>query len=292
MSPGRHHDDPRDVRLEDPRDLPCIAGHLKRHPVVRREALREQLQVLRSARYTPPSAAPAAVEDRDLAEVAMHIQPDRSHHYPLSSLDRSGELVGKRHRRIRARSATGHVARGGHRKVGLTAHRARTGLPNLRSPRRPLSQSREPSHRPGHGLREAVSCPEEEQPFIAGGREQPFVQGGSIRAAVWWLAQRRAAGAEDGDCPMISVRPTRQTRPLHVLPGSRMRMNRLIDGCSRPAVEAGVAHALGLSALAAARLGSPDGCRRRSGSAGLAAGAARRRESGVSASPPQGTGHP
>ena len=115
---GRHDDHPGHVRLEDPRDLPRVTGHLERHLVIGCEALGEQLQVLRRARDTPPLAATAAIEDRDLAEVAMHIQADRSHHYPLSSLDRSGEPVGKRHRRIRARSATGQVAGAATEKPG------------------------------------------------------------------------------------------------------------------------------------------------------------------------------
>ena len=87
----RHDDHPGDMRLEDPRDLPRIAGHLQRHLVIGREALREQLQVLCGVRDSPAPAAPAAIEDRDLAKVAMHVQTDRSHHFPLSSINTSGE---------------------------------------------------------------------------------------------------------------------------------------------------------------------------------------------------------
>ena len=54
--------------------------------------------------------------------------------------------MGKRHRRIRARSATGQVAGAATEKPGLKhAHRPRTGLPNMRSPRKPLSRSPEPN---------------------------------------------------------------------------------------------------------------------------------------------------
>ena len=44
-----------DVRLEDPRDLPRVAGHLQRHPVTRIQALREQLQHLRRASAIRPA---------------------------------------------------------------------------------------------------------------------------------------------------------------------------------------------------------------------------------------------
>ena len=53
-----------------------------------------------------------------------------------------GELVGKRHRRIRARSATRQVA-GRPQKSPGSKPIAQNGLPNLRSPRSPLSQSAE-----------------------------------------------------------------------------------------------------------------------------------------------------
>jgi hypothetical protein len=73
-----------------------------------------------------------------------------------------GRTVGKRHRRIRARSATGQVAGRPTRSSGSRPIVQRTGLPNLRSPKRPLSQSGDRSHRPGRSLRGAVSCPEGE----------------------------------------------------------------------------------------------------------------------------------
>ena len=71
------------MRLEDPRDRQRVAGRLQHHPVRRRQAPREQLQLLRRRRDPPGRARPAALADRDLAEVAMHIQPDRSAHRHL-----------------------------------------------------------------------------------------------------------------------------------------------------------------------------------------------------------------
>jgi hypothetical protein len=69
--------------------------------------------------------------------------------------------VGKRHRRIRARSATGQVAGAATEKAGLEAHRPRRPAQPAFS-RRPLSQSTDPKPGPGRqpGLQAAVSCPE------------------------------------------------------------------------------------------------------------------------------------
>ncbi|MCW2997413.1 MAG: hypothetical protein JWN65_962 [Solirubrobacterales bacterium] len=53
---GRRDDDhPRDMPLENPRDLPRVDGHLKRHEVARREALREQLQRVGARAATRPA---------------------------------------------------------------------------------------------------------------------------------------------------------------------------------------------------------------------------------------------
>jgi hypothetical protein len=56
--------------------------------------------------------------------------------------------VGKRHQRIRARSATGQVAGAATESPGSNAHRPRTGLPNMRSPRKPPSRSPDPNQDP------------------------------------------------------------------------------------------------------------------------------------------------
>jgi len=43
----RDNHDACHVRLEDPRDLPRVARHLKRDPIIRAPALPKQLKVLR-----------------------------------------------------------------------------------------------------------------------------------------------------------------------------------------------------------------------------------------------------
>jgi hypothetical protein len=75
-------------------------------------------------------------DDRDLAEVAMDIQRHCSHPFLLRVIDDTGEPVGKRHRRIRARSATGQVAGAATESPGSEPI-VQNGLPNLRSPERP-----------------------------------------------------------------------------------------------------------------------------------------------------------
>jgi hypothetical protein len=73
--------------------------------------------------------------------------------------------VDKRHRRIRARSATGQVAGAATEKPGLNSPIVQIGLPSLRSPEGPSSQSTEPKPAPGHDTRlhRAVSCHEMQQ---------------------------------------------------------------------------------------------------------------------------------
>jgi hypothetical protein len=80
----RDHDHARDMGLDDPRDLPRIAGDLQRDPVAPVQALPEQLQRLGPG--LDPTRGPQATfrDDRHLAEVAMHIQRYRPH--PSSSL--------------------------------------------------------------------------------------------------------------------------------------------------------------------------------------------------------------
>jgi hypothetical protein len=61
------------MRLKDPRDRPRIARYLQRDLVARVETLREELKRLRCGRDPPGRAQPALGDDRDLAEVAMHV---------------------------------------------------------------------------------------------------------------------------------------------------------------------------------------------------------------------------
>ena len=119
----RDDDHARHVRLEDPRDRPRIARHLQRDPVARVEALREQLE-----RLGPRLRSGPAERSRPSATIATS-QKSRwtSSATALTSPPRcrrqAGEPVGKRHRRIRARSATGQVAGAATEKPGLEAHR-------------------------------------------------------------------------------------------------------------------------------------------------------------------------
>jgi hypothetical protein len=73
-----------------------------------------------------------------------------------------GEPVGKRHRRIRARSATGQVAGAATEQPGLKAHRRKTACPACVPPKAPSPRQPNLSQPPDvtRGLREAVSCPE------------------------------------------------------------------------------------------------------------------------------------
>ena len=74
----RHHDHPRHMRLQDPRDLPGAPGHLQSDPIIRAQALRKQLQLLRRSLDPARRAHSPRLDDRDLAELQVHVQPDRS----------------------------------------------------------------------------------------------------------------------------------------------------------------------------------------------------------------------
>jgi hypothetical protein len=71
------------MRLEDPRDLPRVARHLQRHPIPWPQTLTKQRHHL--GRRDDPTRRPhlTLLNDRDLAEVAMNIQPDVSHLTPV-----------------------------------------------------------------------------------------------------------------------------------------------------------------------------------------------------------------
>ena len=72
-----------DVRLQDPRDLPRVAGHLEHHPIACAEALREQLE-RRRRRLDPARRTDLArLGDRDLAEIAVDVQPNAPHPFSL-----------------------------------------------------------------------------------------------------------------------------------------------------------------------------------------------------------------
>jgi hypothetical protein len=107
--------------LEDPGDLPAAARHLQRHPIRWQQALRQRLDPLQRARHPARRADIAVLADRDLAEVAVHIQAN-SHDRPTwplppltstARVDGAGEPAGQRHRPIRARSSIQASRRGG-----------------------------------------------------------------------------------------------------------------------------------------------------------------------------------
>jgi hypothetical protein len=75
---GAHDDHPAHVPFEDPGDLPGAAGHLQRHPILAPEAAGEPFEHLRRRLDPPRRAHPPGLADRDLAEIAVHVQPDRS----------------------------------------------------------------------------------------------------------------------------------------------------------------------------------------------------------------------
>ena len=88
---ARMHDQhPADVRLQDPRDLPRVAGHLKHHPIACAETLREQLE-RRRRRLDPARRTDLArLDDRDLAEIAVDVQPNAPHPLSFLAVDQKG----------------------------------------------------------------------------------------------------------------------------------------------------------------------------------------------------------
>jgi hypothetical protein len=62
-----------DMRSQDPGDRQRVARGLKHHPVARCQAGREQLQAVASRRDPARRPRPAALADRDLAEVAVDV---------------------------------------------------------------------------------------------------------------------------------------------------------------------------------------------------------------------------
>jgi hypothetical protein len=100
-----------------------------------------------------------------------------------------GEPVGKRHRRIRARSATGQVAGAANEKPGLEAHRPKTACPTCvlqKAPRpsRPnLSPPPDTTGAPGR----AVSCPEKSGGLWIGPSER--YEGKALLGAYWIYGQ-------------------------------------------------------------------------------------------------------
>ena len=183
----RDDDHPRDMRLEDPRRSPTRCRSPPARPSRARRGSARTAPTLRAVpRSGPPSAAgpprrspPRRSRDEHPARPLAPAPPRRR---------RSGEPVGKRHRRIRARSATGQVAGAATEKPGLEAHRPKRPAQPAFS-RRPLSQSAEPKPAPRttETLQRAVSCPDKRHSQQAPAKTPPIRR---IRAASGRRADR------------------------------------------------------------------------------------------------------
>jgi hypothetical protein len=110
--------------------------------IVRAQALREQLKGLGRGHHATSRSQPTILNQRDLAEVAMHIKRDEAHLSPLVVVEMETRRA-TRQLPIRARSTPGH-ARGRPTTYHGLAAQTDYGLPNLRSPESP---------RPGHKRR-------------------------------------------------------------------------------------------------------------------------------------------
>ncbi len=106
------HDHTRDARLDHADDRVRVARRLNRNLILRPKALGENPQHLTADLDLSGVPDRPVLPDRDLRELAMHIQTDTSpsHLPPPISVDHDGSQAGERHLRIRARSATGQVA--------------------------------------------------------------------------------------------------------------------------------------------------------------------------------------
>jgi hypothetical protein len=164
---------------------------------------------IRPAERTRPSATIATSQKSRWTSSATALTCPSS-----QSPDERGRPVGKRQRRIRARSATGQVAGAATEKAGLKAHRPRNGLPSLRSPKGPSSRSTEP--RPAAGrhqrLRRAVSCPAKEP---LGRRCQPL----SLRTPLRVLHYERRRIIRPGRCARAHARACSASNGSHTTEG-------------------------------------------------------------------------
>ena len=138
---GDHY--PRDTRLEQLGDRVRVARRLQRDLVSRREAVGERPQPLRRSRHLPCLADPAVLPDRDLRELAVHIQseaPARHSSPPQSSWTRwetGGQTTptDSRSQRIRA------SRRGGQLLTQARSSSNKTGLPDHVCSQMPLSRT-------------------------------------------------------------------------------------------------------------------------------------------------------
>lgn len=127
--------------------------------------------------------------------------------------------MGKRQRRIRARSAPGQVAGAANEKLGLAAHRRITACPTCVLPEGPCARSADRRRRPGRGLRGAVSCPE----------KQSFA-----RDPAGLLRGVEGAGASSSERRLVRLRRTKSALERHTSGARKMS--------SRRRTATGVAH--------------------------------------------------
>jgi hypothetical protein len=122
------------VGRDDPSDRHRIPGRLERDPIIRSKASCEQLEPGWAGLYPPCTAHPAVLCDRDLAEVAVHVERDQAHRNLLSLAAQAETRRAKRQLRIRARGTPGQSQGRPTTNDGLAAHSVSGGLPNLASP--------------------------------------------------------------------------------------------------------------------------------------------------------------
>ena len=126
----------------------AFARHLKRHPIIRGQAPSEQLELLRLG-LDPASRAHARRPRRSRPRRNPDAHPTRptlTSPPPPNRIDTMGDAVGKRHRRIRARSATGQVAGAANEKPGLERPSRKTACPTCVLPKSPCPS--DPTLRP------------------------------------------------------------------------------------------------------------------------------------------------
>ena len=82
------------MRLDHPRDRKRVPGRFEHDLILCAKALRKQLQPCRRRLDPSSQTHPSVLGDRNLAEVAVHIERDDAHPYLLSLTGR-GDEAGK-----------------------------------------------------------------------------------------------------------------------------------------------------------------------------------------------------